>query len=262
MTQRRKRGGKSRRGRGGGRGGATVSYHADIVRHVASVNVTGTPSGMPTVKKATQKYFFAEKFPILAAQNNMGFVKIQANGMWKPNALNPHQPMGYDEMTKLYGHYVVTKSWLRATCYSATSGELPNLVTHDVTFGIHLSDDGLTPWSSINQYVEGGKGTHAIMMRTATAPRSVLSKFDAKTFFQVEDVRDNINRIGAHVGANPKDDAIFLFWCHGTSMNVEVQFEVAYEALFSEPTDLPKSVVTSLQSKDRREAAAQSFEFT
>jgi len=172
---------------------------------------------------------------------------FKANGCYDPRtAVGGHQPMGFDQWSTFYNHYVVVGSKIRA--HLGTGGVTTPI--NGAIFGINLNDDvtmstdvttimeqGLTKYNKQNFSPHAGSGKGFVATKT----------FSSKKFFNITNVTDNINRVGAPTTADPTDLANYIVWFGAppgdlTDMvSVNATIIIEYLVIFSEPRDLTQS---------------------
>jgi len=105
-----------------------------------------------------------------------------------------------------------------------------------------LSDD-VAVATDITTLMEYGLGTSRMGQGYAANSLSrLVAKYSAKKFFNVKDVKDNLDRIGSAIGSNPTDPAFYNLTIQSEpSMTVELLVLIEYIVLFSEPKELPQS---------------------
>ena len=83
----------------------------------------GRPTtGIPEQMKITLRYVENTAFSVVAG---VGYSVWTANGMYDPRvAAGGHQPMYFDQMMAIYGHYVVTSSKCTLTYVSSNTGDV------------------------------------------------------------------------------------------------------------------------------------------
>jgi len=160
-----------------------------------------------------------------------------------------HQPLGHDQWSAFYNHYVVLGAKVSAT----TCPKDHSANGDPIALAIKIDDDGTTGTTnySIPQLIErGASGQYAVSsgVLAASHPMSTTAFYSTKKFFNVADVKDNLARLGAAFGASPADSA-FAVVCVGT-LNAEL-FSTAtpfslvvtidYIVELSEPKDLAES---------------------
>jgi hypothetical protein len=170
---------------------------------------------------------------------------MRANSVFDPQyTAGGQQPMGYNRWANLFDQYVVVGSKITSyISYQKQDGTNPPMMV-----GTYLSDDASVPWQDWRGFVEGKKGSWRAMTAMQKAPVKIVSKFSCKKFFNIKDALDNMLRVGAQVGANPAEDAIFVTWgsvTGGTDPTVSVTLNVNiimdFIVKWSEPKDMARS---------------------
>lgn len=204
----------------------------------------GVPSGLPLQRVANLRY--CTQGIIGCQEHVIGYFNIRANSPFDPeyNA-GGGQPLGWDQWASLYDQYIVLGS--KITAYISYK-EQTTVNNPPMAVGIYLSDDTKIPYVDWQGLVEARKGTFRMMTPMQFAPVKVMSKYSAKKFFNVKDVKDNETRIGAAVNSDPDDEAAYIIWGNTTgthdateSVALNVNIIVDYCILFSEPRDIPRS---------------------
>lgn len=195
------------------------------------------PSGMPTTRIAKLKYC-----QINALTSTSGILTEQlysANNIYDPDVSGAgHQPMGHDQWAALFNHYVVLGSKITLKCCDSDSTVAPTHV------GLYLSDGKTLSYTSGYQYAEARKGQNRLTAPGANKTLYMRAKFSAKKFYNVKDMKDNTDRLGAAVGASPGEQAFFHFWVQtidASTNTIRYIAEIEYIVLFSEPKDLSTS---------------------
>lgn len=147
--------------------------------------------------------------------NAFSYAVYNANGPQTPYSTGSfgivlstaHQPKGWDQWVTFYNDYVV----LRSTMTISTSGY--NSTDPAVAGGILavcLSDSN-GAYGSASDCMEDPKVKFKrLAPNTSSAPIVVSHSYDAKRFFNVHDVKDNISRIGANTTSQPTEAAYFF----------------------------------------------------
>ncbi len=169
---------------------------------------------------------------------------FRANGPFDPDQTGiGHQPQGYDQWSAFYNHYVVLKARIKATFSIGNTDTTGGMVCGIQTRDVSTFDD-----AEFERNLENATTSHKVGAYTAGAnlPVMVSKTFEAKRFFNVTDVKDNISRLGAVVLSAPTEEAFFTIFVGSSSAGVNpgtvyalVQLE--YDVLFSEPKLLPLS---------------------
>lgn len=204
----------------------------------------GVPSGLPLQRVANLRY--CTQGVIGCKEHVIGYYNIRANSPFDPeyNA-GGGQPMGYDQWAALYDQYVVLGS--KITAYISYKEQVA-IDNPPMAVGIYLSDDAAIPYVDWQGLVEAKKGTFRMMTPMQSHPVKVMSRYSAKKYFNVTNVKDNVPRIGAPINKDPDDEAVYIIWGNTTgthdatgSTALNVNIIVDYCILFSEPKDIPRS---------------------
>lgn len=168
---------------------------------------------------------------------------FRANSCFDPNQTDTgHQPMAWDEYSELYNHYVVlgSKMTIQATASAASTLSPP-------VIGIFQSDDTTYATSYITTLIEQNRCVyrmvpHGYQIKTT----NLTSRFSTKKFFNVTDVKDNLDRLGAPISASPSEEAYFVVFCgdHAEGEDIQgvyVMVTIDYIVSFSEPKELAQS---------------------
>lgn len=190
---------------------------------------------MPAQRVAKLRY--CDTFSLTSTSGALAYNTFRANGIYDPDLTSTgHQPMGHDQWVALFNHYVVLGSKITVKACTTTAEA-------DVIYtGVYLSDGGTVPYSSVSEIKENKKGS--VTMYAPQSGKNVYStsKYSAKNFFNVKDVKDNQDRLGALVNADPGEAACFQVWIQaiGTG-SLEYMVTIDYIVLFSEPRELGQS---------------------
>lgn len=204
---------------------------------VRSINMMGNPSGFPQSRRAMLRY--SDKITITSTAGTIGTHLFRANGIYDPDWSGVgHQPMGRDLYANLFNHYVVVGARISV---KALGGQASSPQAGYV--GVYLTDDTSTGYTDFTGYIEAKRGSWQALAYQRNS-RSVNCKFSARNFFNVKDVKDNVDRIGAGVGADPGEAAFFAI-CYqdldaGTTDLVAL-VTIDYIVDFSEPKDVAQS---------------------
>lgn len=199
-------------------------------------------TGFPKTTKVKLRYCATVSLnPGLGTTANHVF---RANGLYDPDQTGiGHQPMGFDQWSTFYNHYVVESSKMNAEFfYSSTTA-----VDSGIVCGIMLSDDATVP-TGFYGLIEQPTTVYNSMQATHPMTRRVMcsKNFKAKEFFNIKDVIDNTSRIGAAVNATPIEVAAFVVWASSVEGTVDpppitALITMDYVVTFSEPKELPMS---------------------
>jgi len=225
-----------------------TSYKRRGSSNVALSNPTRW-TGFPKNKVVKMRYVEYTQLDLTnSVTGGFEYAYYSANSIYDPTAVvGGHQPMGHDQWSLFYNHYVVLGAKMKVTFASRD-----NVVAQPIIVGISIEDDttsGATNVQTIQEY--GGAKYKMFQGYTSMSTRQVTANFSAKKFFGVTDVKDNMPRIGATFGANPVDQAFFrIFACtaDGTSaigpagdVIVGCNVEIDYIVVLQEPKELSQS---------------------
>lgn len=171
----------------------------------------------------------------------------RANSPYDPDytgVIAGHQALGWDQWAQFYDHYVVIGSKITVHMNYGEGGNAVPCVGY-----IYLDDDQGT--YTLNQLVESGVGKTRFLGMTEgkQGPVSIRNTYSAKKFFNITNTKDNVDRLGAAVTANPSEDVYFNVGILPYSDQVSAEAEdivtgrvtIDYIVLFSEPKTLPTS---------------------
>lgn len=158
-----------------------------------------------------------------------------------------HQPLGFDQYSALYDHYVVLGSRIKITFWTENAA-----TTYASIVGVKLDDDNLLGTTNVEQVIEQANALtkYRFLRNNSTSGDNTIvslkQTYSAKKFNGVKDVLDNKATIGAPVNASPSESAYYiLFVAHpdGTTDIPAINFNVQidYIAQFSELKDLAQS---------------------
>lgn len=192
------------------------------------------PSGMPTKRVAKLRYS-----TVVGMGNAVGVVNnyvFRANSGFDPDwSGSGHQPMGWDTWTSLYNEYVVIGSRINVRWKQSLVGTYA---------GVFLSASPTLGYTTASEMIEAQKGTTRLLSPQREAGRS-FATYSAKKFYNIKDIKDNTDRLGASTGANPAEGAYFQIWSQAADSSSEFSLLadvlIEYIILFSEPKQLAQS---------------------
>lgn len=195
------------------------------------------PSGMSTIRTANLRY--VEQITLVSTVGLLDSYTFSANSIHDPNVTGVgHQPMGHDTWASLYNHYVVLGSKI-------TIKVAPKIVASTSMVGVLLTDAATPPYSDSDTYQEARKGSVRMISEEQGKPVTLVSKFSAKKFFNVKDVKDNVNRLGADSNVSPTEQAYYIIWVQSKSGTINADYtvivQIDYIVSYSEPKDLQPS---------------------
>lgn len=197
--------------------------------------------GFPQNKIVKMKYVENVSFDL----TSLGQEKhtFRANSIFDPYVTGiGHQPIGHDQWNLFYNHYCVLGAKITAqfTSGSNDTGFEP------VMYTVLLLDDTTTT-ASILDSIEQGKAHYTLQNgQVNAAAKTIRNTYSAKKFFNVADVKDNLDRIGAPFGSNPTDEAIFQVGAQTIDEVPSAQghnalITIEYIVMMSEPKELVQS---------------------
>lgn len=170
---------------------------------------------------------------------------FRANSPYDPTAaLGGHQPLGFDQWSQFYNHYVVLGSKIT---WQITSGAGAN--NNDATLAFCYLTDDQTIGTDATLLMEQGKIKYKLLpgnMQIGSAFK-LVNKYSAKRFYNIVDVKDNLDRIGAPTSTNPTEEAYFALGFQGVDSadnyagNWNILVTIDYIVSFSEPKELASS---------------------
>ena len=190
------------------------------------------------------KMRFCTTVTIDSTGSTVSVAQFRCNSINDPDAaLGGKRPMGHDQWATWYNHYVVLGARITFKLFPSTNTtNIPNAV------GVYLSDDTSIP-TAFDSLVMQGRGMYKIVP-TAQSSGGVYTfyqKYSTKRFFNVTDVKDNTDRLGASFGSNPSEEAYFNIWCQPVDKLTNTGgftglATIDYIVALSEPKDIPDSV--------------------
>lgn len=180
------------------------------------------------------------------------YYNFRANSCFDPNETGTgHQPRGWDQWTQFYNHYVVVGS----KCSIRWIVDRPDSTGDDnaaIAVGCRLNDSNIPIFSGVQeafQHISELGFSYRLMIPNIYKTNSVrtVCKYSPKKFFNVKDMKDNFSRLGANVGTNPVEDALFQMWLCGVGsgplegVGVKACVTIDYIVVFGEPKNLSLS---------------------
>lgn len=169
---------------------------------------------------------------------------ISANGLYDPDITGTgQQPMGFDQMMVFYEHYTVKAAKIKAIFRNTTTAIAP-FVAVSVKADATLVTD---PYSIMEQ---GNTVSTLLGIATvATSFKELTLSVNVKRFLGVDDLMDFESGRG-DIANNPAEQLYFHVqaWSIDAAATgpVTVQFRVEYQAVFSEPRVISRSLAQSM----------------
>lgn len=160
--------------------------------------------------------------------------------------------MGHDEISLLYNHYCVTTSKCDVTFVTLGVGTATSTLQGvRLTAGTVMSDayDALMERAQYNLKGDG-KISYGINANNSASYSNTMMKrklnYSAKSFFNVSDVKDNFDRLGASFANSPSEQAYFQVFVSptdgATTGNVvRCTVRITYNVICSEPKNIGQS---------------------
>jgi len=201
-------------------------------------------TGFPRTTMVKLRY--VEGVSINAAAAQLGSHFFRANSCYDPNYTGGgHQPLNYDLWAQLYNHYVVVGA--KCTAYFHDDN---NASSQGVMFGISLTDDHITtadPGLLMEQGTTNYRFGNGGPADNAGRGLKCTKYFSAKKFFNITNITDNTQRLGAGVTSDPTELAFFNIFCGHTPGSASdlaahlVTVIIEYIVIFSEPKEQAQS---------------------
>lgn len=199
--------------------------------------ISNNLSGMPKTRRAILRYT-EHVTSITSTVGALGSYVFRANGCYDPNYTSTgHQPMGFDQWAALYNHYVVLGSKMTLKVLPQEANVSPCII------GTILTDGSAVPYSTPGTFIEAKRGPYRLFKATDRVV-SLVQKYSSKKQFNVVDVKDNVDRLGAAVTADPTEEAMFNIWfftMDNTTASPNLFVTIDYIVEFSEPKDMTTS---------------------
>lgn len=193
------------------------------------------------------KLRYCEQVQIDVAAGPQTYV-FSANGLYDPNISGTgHQPGCFDTWATMYNHYMVMGSKISATFFPETASGDYNAIV-----GVKVDDDtSLSPAVNMTTLIEQPNNLFKWRMLRSNAletKNSVTIKnwYSPKKFFDIKDVKDNMDTLGALVTNNPNEACNYILVVgHGDDNAdlpvIKILVNIEYIVLFSEPKDMVQS---------------------
>lgn len=195
------------------------------------------PSGMPSQRVAKLRY--CSVHDITCTTGVIQEYIYRANGCFDPNQTAVgHQPMGFDQWALLFNHYAVLGSKITVKVLNDNTTTSPAIV------GVYLSDGKSMSYTTATEFMEAKKGQYRMISPGQSKSISLVNKFSAKRFFNVTNVNDNQERLGAAPTADPTEQAYFHIWYQTLDSNtdkIECAVTIEYIVQWGEPKELAQS---------------------
>lgn len=200
-------------------------------------NLMGAVSGVPAQRRVTMRY--NDTVNVTCTSGILSGHSFIANGIYDPDITGTgHQPMGRDTYATLYQHYVVESARISIQSFARN-------IDAPVIVGVYVHDQTGLGYVDSSGFIESQKGTWLCQsIHQSKNSKALRTNYNAKRFFNLKDVKDNVARIGAAIGSNPTEQSIFSLWFQtkdGSTQNQYFNVTIDYTVIFSEPKDIAQS---------------------
>lgn len=162
-----------------------------------------TVSGVPKTRIIKMRY--CDNIFIQNVAGALNTAAFRANSIFDPNvALGGHQPMGRDFWAQAYKEYCVLGAKITLYCGN-DNAEVP------VTTGITVNSNTNPLYTETTTYMEAKAGQWVQLMDNRNAKR-ICTTYSAKKYWNLGDVKDNREEIGAAQTQNPAKQCYFVIW--------------------------------------------------
>lgn len=180
------------------------NYPSPTTMQLYKRDIIGVPAGAPNVR--TVKLRYSQTIGLTSTSGSVGYHVFRASSIHDPDyTTTGHQPMGHDTWQTLYDYYTVISS--KITVKFAEDAATKGLATY---CGIYLQDQTPPLYTDVNNLIENN-GNCKINI-DQRVPIVINDYYSAKKFWNLKDIRDNTDNIGAHFGANPTLGAYFFVY--------------------------------------------------
>lgn len=197
------------------------------------------PRGPFPVSKIAKLKLSLPQLTNVCTSGALASVNVEAN--WP--VYSGRYAFGWDQWTALYNQAICLGS--KITVYQ--QGYVTGTVSADVIGlgGIYVSDD-TTNYTDYQDLVEANKGKFMRIGMQVERVTKCKNYFSAKKFFNVKDVKDNTDHLGAAVTESTAiNRCVYKIWAQPTDKSTTATYYytgvVEYIMLFQEPKDVPGS---------------------
>lgn len=214
-------------------------------RHTRKPRGSGIALAFPKNKVVKMKY--VDTFTLDPVDfASISQVAYRMNDINDPqDAVGGHQPSGHDEWGQFYGSYVVSGCSVKLTVASNSAGT----AQHPVYIVASLSPSNSIVASDLRSMIEQGSTNtkwRLIVPSNAAGVTTLRHYFSAKNFFNISDIKDNSDDLGALYFGEPDRKAflnIAVQSADGTAnpQGITVTMELIYTVILGDPLILPPS---------------------
>jgi hypothetical protein len=187
----------------------------------------------PATLRRTLRY--SDYQALAGTSGALGAWIFRVNGVFDPDvSFGGHQPMGFDQMTPLYGTFTVASARITIDCV-ATS--VP------VCFGVAITSTVGALYTNYNSYIESGTAPYKILDTEASMNR-ITATVDVAKWLGVKDIMDRSALSGSPT-ADPTQQLYFQVFAQDvnktSTANAELNVVIDYDIIFSNPTAVAAS---------------------
>lgn len=193
--------------------------------------------------RSTRRLRYSTNLTLTSTSGVVASYVFSANGLFDPDITSTgHQPMGFDQMMLSYNHYTVVGAHFLGV-FKNTSSSTPTIC---VTI-----QPSPTPITDVDQIIEYGLNNRDNLEYKGVqgSVRTLEERVSIKKIQGVNDVVD-VTDLQGNAAANPVEQTYFIVQCwdaaSGVSSVVTVEVVIEFTAIFTEPRDLPKSLVAEI----------------
>lgn len=192
-------------------------------------------SGFGFPPKIQVKHRYVEAIGLAAVAGGVSTQLFRCNGMFDPNYSGTgHQPLYFDQLSAVYDHFTVLKSYLKLTV--STTSTTPQIVT------CFINDDTTVTPSGIEARMEQSSAK-SVQITAGEGPKTMYISWDAyKTFGGSILGNDNLQGSAA---ADPTEQSLFTISAQCASFDTATTVigtaEIVYVAVWDEIRDIASS---------------------
>lgn len=207
-------------------------------RRSARQKLVSIGRSFPEQIRTTIRYVDYKTFGAPLASSTISKIFMKCNGIYDADsATGGHQPLGFDQWTAIYNHWVVVASTVRAR-YLINSDS-----TLDAMFlcGIYEDDDA-TNTLGVYELQEGSGRKDSAVVSTNSPHATLYKSWKSKRKFSSNPLADVYQR-GTNA-ADPTESSQWCFWAYNYGVNsdrCDLHLDIEYDVIFFERKDLSSS---------------------
>lgn len=184
-------------------------------------------------KQLTIKHRYVDTFN-LTSTSAISVYKFAANGLYDPDITSTgHSPQYFDNLSAIYDHYTVTRSWFTLEGYIVPGGTTGK----GCVIGVYIDDDTTTVGTSYSAMCEDPTANYHVVPVGNTDPFKIRASWSATEFFGPSPLaNDNLQGTSS---ANPSELSVYTVFLQDSQKGaVNCQFTgtvtITYEATWDE----------------------------